>query len=218
MFLVVDDHDMVLDGTLSRLQSRYPDTEIVTAQSAEDALKHLQSAAPDLLLLDLSIPQAEGEEAQVDVGLQLLRSLMTDYPELNITVQSSYAKALVRVVHNIESHAGGFTVASKTLPAQEMLARVDWALQGLTHTKDVDGMRAGLEIKPEWFEVLHLAFKAGLQDKAIAQRMSISERTVRLYWSKVYDVLGIYPEDGRRDGKNIRIQTEIKARELGLID
>ncbi|MEO0408466.1 MAG: LuxR C-terminal-related transcriptional regulator, partial [Cyanobacteria bacterium P01_A01_bin.135] len=100
----------------------------------------------------------------------------------------------------------------------EMLARVDWALQGLTHTKDVDGMRAGLEIKPEWFEVLHLAFKEGLQDKAIAQRMSISERTVRLYWSKVYDVLGIYPEDGRRDGKNIRIQTEIKARELGLID
>ncbi|MGB3615221.1 MAG: response regulator, partial [Elainellaceae cyanobacterium] len=132
MFLVVDDHDMVLDGTLSRLQSRYPDTEIVTAQSADDALKHLQSAAPDLLLLDLSIPQTEGEEAQVDVGLQLLRSLMTDYPELNITVQSSYAKALVRVVHNIESHAGGFTVASKTLPAQEMLARVDWALQGLT--------------------------------------------------------------------------------------
>jgi hypothetical protein len=37
---------------------------------------------------------------------------------------------------------------------------------------------------------------------------------VRHYWTKVQDVLGIYPEEG----KNIRLQTELRAREEGLID
>ncbi|MEO1352887.1 MAG: LuxR C-terminal-related transcriptional regulator, partial [Cyanobacteria bacterium J06635_15] len=68
--------------------------------------------------------------------------------------------------------------------------------------------------RPEWLEVLQLAFREGLQDKAIAEKMSISERTVRHYWTKVQDALGVYPNAG----KNIRIQTEIRSREEGLID
>jgi hypothetical protein len=37
---------------------------------------------------------------------------------------------------------------------------------------------------------------------------------VRHYWNKVQDALGVYPDEG----KNIRIQTQIRAREEGLID
>jgi DNA-binding NarL/FixJ family response regulator len=95
-----------------------------------------------------------------------------------------------------------------------MLNRVDLALRGLSHTKDIKAVQTGLEVKPEWLTVLSLAFEEGLQDKAIAQRMYVSERMVRHYWTKVQDVLGLYPEEG----KNIRIQTEMKAREEGLID
>ena len=69
-------------------------------------------------------------------------------------------------------------------------------------------------MKPEWLKLLNLAFEKGLQDKAIAENMCVSERMVRHYWSKLQDVLNIYPEEG----KNIRIQTEIKARLEGLID
>ena len=39
-----------------------------------------------------------------------------------------------------------------------MLTRVDWALQGLTHTKDIQGIHSGLEVRPEWLQVLTLAF------------------------------------------------------------
>ena len=48
----------------------------------------------------------------------------------------------------------------------------------------------------------------------IAERISVAERTVRHYWSKIQDVLDVYPDEG----KNIRIQTEKRAREEGLID
>jgi DNA-binding NarL/FixJ family response regulator len=61
---------------------------------------------------------------------------------------------------------------------------------------------------------LKLAFQKGLQDKAIADRMNVSERSVRHYWTKIQDALQVYPDEGT----NIRIQTEIRAREEGLID
>lgn len=109
---------------------------------------------------------------------------------------------------------GGFTVADKSLSSKEMLTRVGWAMQGLTHTKDIKSIQAGLEFKPEWLTVLSLAFQEGLQDKAIADRMNVSERMVRHYWTKVQDALNVYPEEG----KNIRIQTEMRSREEGLID
>ncbi|NEN99535.1 MAG: DNA-binding response regulator, partial [Moorea sp. SIO3I7] len=44
------------------------------------------------------------------------------------------------------------------------------------------------------------------------------ERAVRTYWTKIQDVLGVYPQDCKQEGKNIRITTLNRAREEGLID
>jgi DNA-binding NarL/FixJ family response regulator len=216
--LVVDDHEIVLGGTIDLLKREYPQAEILTAQTAESALNQVESAQPNLVVLDLSLPEKSGGAAQTETGVQLLRTLMQKYPTLNLTVQSTYVKALVRIKPDIDNHKGGFTVADKSLSSKEMLTRVDWALKGITHTKDIRQGRSVLEVKPDWITVLKLAFYEGLQDRAIAQRMQVSERTVRHYWTKIQDVLGVYPEDDKKDGKNIRIQTEIQAREEGLID
>lgn len=210
--LVIDDHESVLEGTVDALQRQYPDAEILTAQTAQSIQNQVETQPPDLVVMDLSIPEKSGVIAKTDTGLQLLRMLMQRYPTLNIVVQSAHARSLVRLKPAIDTHEGGLTIADKSLPLKEMLIKVDWALQGLIYTPKE--MRTGLEVKPEWLEVLTLAFEAGLQDKAIAQGMNVSERTVRHYWTKVQDALGVYPEEG----KNIRIQTEIRAREEGLID
>lgn len=212
--LVIDDHELVLGGTLDVLKRQYPDAEILTAQTAQNSLNQAEKAFPNLVVMDLSIPEKPGVPAKADTGIQLLRTLMKNYPTLNIVVQSTYVRALVRIRPDIDAHKGGFTVADKSLSSKEMLTRVGWALQGLTHTKDIKGIQTGLEVKPEWLAVLTLAFEEGLKDKAIAEQMCVSERMVRHYWTKVQDALGIYPEEG----KNIRIQTEMRAREEGLID
>lgn len=213
-FLVIDDHELVLGGTLEVLRRQYPDAEILTAQNAQNAQEQVERFQPDLVVMDLSIPEKPGVPARTDTGIQLLRTLMKNYPTLNLVVQSAHVRTLVRVRPEIDVHKGGFTVADKSLSSKEMLTRVNWTLQGLTHTKDIKGIHSGWEVKPEWLTVLTLAFGEGLQDKAIAERMCVSERMVRHYWTKVQDVLGIYPEEG----KNIRIQTEMRAREEGLID
>lgn len=210
--LVVDDHDAVLSGTVSALQKDYPDADIRTVRTAHEAATSVATVLPALLVVDLSIPEKAGAPSLPETGIALLRSLMQQHPELNIVVQSAHVKSLVRLKPAIDAHQGGFTIVDKSLPLHEMLTKVSWAMQGLIYTpKD---MRSGLEVKPEWLHVLQLAFKEGLQDKAIADRMNVSERTVRHYWSKVQDALGVYPDPG----KNIRIQTEIRAREEGLID
>ncbi|MEH1965709.1 response regulator transcription factor [Nostoc sp.] len=212
--LVIDDHESVLGGTVDILQKYYPGAEVVTAINANNALNQVINSNLDLVVMDLSIPEDYGMTARPDTGVQLLRTLMKHHPNLNIIVQTAHVRTLVRIRPDIDSHKGGFTVADKSLSTQEMLTRVDWALQGLTHTKDIKGIYSALEFKPEWLRVLTLAFEEGLQDKTIAERMCISERMVRHYWSKLQDALNVYPDEG----KNIRIQTEIRAREEGLID
>lgn len=210
--LVVDDHESVLNGTIGVLAKAYADADIRTANTAETVKTQLALEVPNLLVIDLSLPAAANQPSQVGTGIQLLRYIMETYPELNIVVQSAHVRSLIRLKPTIDAHQGGFTIADKNLPGHEMLEKVDWALKGLIYTPR--DMRTGIEVKPEWFEVLELAFKDGLQDKAIAEQMNVSERTVRHYWTKVQDVLGVYPEVG----KNIRIQTELRAREEGLID
>ena len=211
-FVVVDDHEAVLGGTVAALQAEYPDAQIITATTAKEAEEQVAGANPNLVVMDLSMPYRANDAVQTETGIELLRTLMNTYPMLNIVVQSAHVRSLVRIKPLIDLHVGGLTIADKSLPLKEMLKKVDWALQGLIYTPR--DMRAGLEVKPEWIEVLTLAFQDGLKDKAIAESMNVSERTVRHYWSKAQDALGVYPEPD----KNIRIQTELSAREQGLID
>ncbi|AFY55528.1 response regulator containing a CheY-like receiver domain and an HTH DNA-binding domain [Rivularia sp. PCC 7116] len=213
--LVVDDHQLILTGTLDVLSREYPKANIIKARTAQETLSFIQSHQFDLLVMDLSIPDCQGERAEIDLGIQLLRNLLKEYPHQNFIVQSSYVKALIRIKHEIDNHQGGFAIADKGLPEEEMLMRVNLAIIGATHTKDI---KTGIELKPEWVDVLRLAFEDGLTDKEIANRMYKSERAVRTYWTKIQDVLGVYPEDCKQSGKNLRIQTEIRSREEGLID
>ena len=211
-FFVVDDHASVLDGTVMALQQTFPAAEITTAQTAQEARDKLGKLRPDVVIVDLSIPESAGETAQTETGIHLLRSLLDAYPDYNFVVQSAYVKALVRIKPSIDAHQGGLTIVDKSESMKEMLTKVDWALKGVVYTPRE--MRMGLEVKSEWLRVLELAFREGMKDRAIAQEMNIAERTVRHYWTKVQDVLGVYPEED----KSMRIQTELRAREEGLID
>ncbi|MGL5058532.1 MAG: response regulator [Microcoleus sp.] len=212
IFLVVDDHAMVLGGTVNILKQEYPKADILTASTAQEALRQMEQAHPDLAIVDLVMPQESGQIAQTNSGLQLVKTLMEKYPNLNIVVQSAHVRTLIWLKPSIDNHMGGFTVVDKSQPMKDLLAMVNWALHERIYTpKEI---RNGLQLKPAWMQVLQLAFQESLQDVAIAKRMNVSERTVQYYWTKIRDVLDVYPDDD----KNLRIQTELRAREEGLID
>ncbi|MEL6940790.1 MAG: response regulator transcription factor [Cyanobacteria bacterium J06598_1] len=211
-FIVVDDHASVLEGTCAVLQAQYPDAKILTGATADEVAPLFSDGNPALIVMDLSIPATAGEPAKTENGLNLLKNLLSTYPKINFVVQSAHARSLIRLKSIIDTHQAGFTIADKSLPKNEMLIKVDWALKGLLYTPPE--MRTGLEIKAEWLQMLQLAFLSGMTDKAIAQKMNVSERTVRHYWTRAQDALEVYPSEG----VNIRIQTYNRARETGLLD
>ena len=215
---VVEDHPTTLAGIHSILKRFGDNIALETLPTLQEAREAIYRLEPDLLVLDLQLPESPGETATTEVGIQFLKDLMQNHAELNIAVHTSYPDALVRIIPDIDNHRGGFTVTSKDSSTDKAFERFKAAFQGYTHTRDIRSLKAGLELKPEWLETLDLACKEGYQDRAIAKHLHVSESMVRNYWSKIYDVLGIYPEDEKEEGRNLRIVTCLKAREEGLVD
>ncbi len=217
-FFVVDSQELYVDGTIKVLRSQYPQAEIITATNAINFLLQLPTYKPNLVVMDISIAEKPGEIPLINTGMELLKKIMQSYPQLNIVVQSAYIKTLVRIKPEIDARIGSFIVADKSISTAEFLQRIEWGLQGLTHTKDITHMNGASQVKPEWLRLLDLAFKQGFQDKAIAKHICVSERMVRHYWGGLQDALNIDCDELKNQGKNLRIMTQIRAREVGLID
>jgi DNA-binding NarL/FixJ family response regulator len=209
--LIIDDHPLILSSIKQLVELQFPTADITTAPTASVAERELANIDRNwqLVLADLSIPTESGDTARSETGLALLRTIMKLYPDLNLMVYSSNLKVLVQLKHMIDNHRGGFTIADKTLEPTEVRRRMQYAIEGITLTKEI---RKGLELKPEWLSTLQLADR-GLPDRAISERLNVTERAVRHYWSKVQDVLEI-----DRDNLNLRILTLNRARAEGLID
>jgi DNA-binding NarL/FixJ family response regulator len=222
--ILVDGSDICLAGTSELIKHQYHDAKISIAQTANDAINQITNLQPHLLITDISLPDIQGKKAQTYIGIEFLQQVMQKYPKLNILVQSPYIKRLIQIKPAIDKHQGGFMIADKNIASQEMLLRIDGALKGFTCIKDITdvylypAIYEKLNIKPEILKLLRLAFNEGLQDKAIAAKICVSERTVRNHWDTLQEALGIDCNELRNQGKNIRIVTKIRAREAGLID
>ena len=211
-FLIVDAHEVVAHGTQHALEKAYPQAQTTTASTVEAALSQLAISRPRLLITDVLLSENKKERTTVETGINFLQQIMKTYPGLNILIQSSQVRSLIRLQPSISTHRAGFTIVDKNLPVAAMLERANWSLRGILYTPA--DIRCKLEVRPEWLQLLQLAFSQGLQDRTIAKRMNVAERTVRHYWSCVQDTLNVYPPPGT----NTRIQTEICARAAGLID
>ena len=220
--LLVDAYELSLSRTRDLLISSYPDSKIITAQSIEDILDNkIPKLKIDLIVMDILLPNSPGEIPQTSTGINFLAHLLDNYPKLNIVIHSEQIRSLVRMKQKIYSHIGGFTVVDKSLTTEEILTRVNWALEQLTYIKDIKNIKvidSEVELKPEWLKLVNLAFREGFKDKVIAKHMCVSERMVRHYWDRVQEALNIDCEELKNQGKNLRVITQIRAREAGLID
>ncbi|MGI0489398.1 response regulator [Pantanalinema rosaneae CENA516] len=210
-FLVVDDHEAILEGTVPALKRTYPMAEVLTAQDLQTAQTQLKYYHPMLIVLDLSLPEKPHTLASPEIGIRFLKALIESRLAPNIVVLSTNIKPLVQLKPMINAYEGGFAAMDKSLPIREMLRLVDFALRGSIYLPPE--LRARPEFDRRWLEVLTLKFQEGLTDKAIADRMQVSDRTVRNYWIRLQDALGVYDEPD----KDLRIQIEIAARKLGLL-
>src|SRR4026208_171362 len=118
--LIVDDHALVRRGLNYLVKEGFPDAEVTEAESAAAALQHLQNGvalAP--ALVDGRIPRL--------AGLELLRAIKTDHPDLPVIMLSTYDNAPY-VKRALADGASGY--AHKNPTPQDLSQAINVAMSG----------------------------------------------------------------------------------------
>ena len=193
-FFVVEDHTVTNIGLVQLIEQK---TELkcsgsaLSKSEAEEKLKALAngsnetgsrtSALPELLILDLFL----GEES----GLDLMREVRTDYPEIKILVYSMYAKpGILSMV--LEAGAHGFV--EKSAPEPILITAVKSILAGETFVQQ--NLVAPLFTYKTMFDGLtkqeQNVFKKILERKSkeqIAEELNIIPRSVDNYFTHIFE-------------------------------
>jgi two-component system, NarL family, nitrate/nitrite response regulator NarL len=194
--VLVDDHPLVLDG-LEQLLSATPEFKVIArCTTAADGLKAAKTLGPDVVVLDLTLPD--------DSGLNVLRALDAKSRPAVVVLTASHdeeellaavrlgARGVVlkamapRVLEDCirTVHAGGQWLRVEGVDLSERLAR----------RQRIETELAEL-LTPREVEILILA-AAGLDNDQIAARLAISVGTTKIHLHHVYDKLKL---NGRRD-------------------
>ena len=179
--LLVDDHEVVRSG-LAAILSVEKDFEVVgEAADGREAVKMVKRLSPDVVLMDLMMPEMNGDEATAEIAALKVPTkvlILTTYgtaEEIGRALSSGAAGALMKTVSKQELFASVRKVA-----AGERVIGADIA---------VDETTPSVDLSPRQREVLESVTR-GLSNADIAQQLGISPSAVKLYLSAVFEKLG----------------------------
>lgn len=185
--LLVDDHLVVRSG-LKALLGTQPDIEVVAeAASGEAALEAFKGHRPAVVIMDLAMGEGmDGIEA-----IKAVRRLNSRQAVLVFTTYDSDAD----IVRSVDAGAMGYLL--KDAAPEEIFAAVRGAVQGKSVMSPPVASRLfqqlrnpGEVLTPREAELLSLLIE-GLSNKALSQRLFISEATVKTHLAHIYAKLGV---------------------------
>ncbi len=204
--LVADDHPIVRSGIVGLL-SAADDIEVVgEAANGREAVGRARALRPDLVLMDLRMPELDGTEATV--------AILDDLPDTRILILTTY-ESDDHILGAIEAGASGYLL--KAAPSDEIVAGVRAVLAGETVLAPsiaaslVKSMRRRGDtevsaISPRETDVLRLV-ASGRSNPQIARELFIGEATVKTHLLHAYEKLGV----------SDRTQAVLRALDLGII-
>ncbi len=128
--IVIIDDDRTIQATLSAVLTRHG-YDVRVGQNAAQGRKRIAEAKPDLVLLDLGLPDAD--------GLDVLRELKAAHPELPVIVLSAH-DSLANAIESIK--LGAFHFLSKPYAAEELVSLCTRALDHQTLARETAKLRA----------------------------------------------------------------------------
>lgn len=178
--LLIDDHQVMLDGMGLLLSPRLPSTPILTASNMQEALQLEET--PAVIVLDIKLPGINGLD-----GLALLSR---KWPGVRVLVLSTQDDPATRQ-EALQRGAAGFM--SKTEAGTLLTDLVAGLLAGQAPEPCCEPLPAGpggAYLTPRQCEVLDLLCQ-GLANKVIARHLNISDNTVRRHLQDIFNFLGV---------------------------
>lgn len=180
--LLVDDHEIVREGLRTMLHEEEDIQVIGEAQNGKQAITLFQNLNPDVVLMDLAMPDMD--------GVEVTRRLIAQFPDAKILILTSYPEES-RVREAVGAGVIGYLM--KNILRTELTNAIRSAARGLS-TFAGEVQRQLLDSKPQHnpFQILTeretdvLRLLAhGLSNKQIASTLSITEGTVKGYVSAI---------------------------------
>ncbi|MFN8158102.1 MAG: response regulator transcription factor [Candidatus Nanopelagicales bacterium] len=199
----MDDHELIRQG-LRRAFERDGDFEVAgEAGTLSDARRLLTLMSPDVVILDVRLPDGNGLEA--------CRKVRADNPEIGIVILTMYAGD-DQLFEALEAGASAFV--PKNAPSEDVVAAARHAAsspRSFTANDLNEAMKrrlspSGPQLSPREREVLGL-LADGLGVAQISRQLYISESTTKTHISKLYEKLGA----------GNRAQALMTALKLGLL-
>ena len=188
--LLVDDHQVVREG-LKRMLELDKDIEVVgEAVSGEDGITQAERLSPDIILMDIKMPDMDGIAAT-----RQLKQKMADVKVIMLTLYDSEY-----VPQAIEAGASGYIL--KDAKGEQLIQAIRDAYKGdsplapsltrqvLTELANLSRASRDSLLSERQCEILRLV-AAGLTGKNIGAGLFISEPTVKKELARIFDKLGV---------------------------
>jgi len=182
--LVVDDHSLLRTG-VANIINQEPDLEVVAeAENGRDAIAAFVTHQPDVVLMDLRMPEMEGVEA--------VRRIREIDPQARVIVLTTYdadediARAL---------QAGAKAYILKDIAADALVACIRAVLSGKTYLAPSAAAKLAervtqVQLTPRELAAMRLV-ASGRSNKEIATALDISERTVKSHLAHLFEKLQV---------------------------
>jgi DNA-binding NarL/FixJ family response regulator len=186
--VIADDHAVVRTG-LTQLLATFADVELVgAAVNGEEAVLLCRDREPDVVLMDLEMPVLDGIEAT--------KRIKAEQPETAIVILTSFSDR-ARILRALDAGAVGYLLKDaepyEISKAIEAAARGEAPLDPKAAGALLSARRAATpaEALSEREREVLLMVAEGLPNKVIAQRLSISEKTVKAHLTSVFRQIGV---------------------------
>lgn len=180
--LIADDHPVVREGLAALIRSDAGMTLVGEAANGKQAVQQFLLHRPDVLLLDLRMPEMN--------GIEVIRAILAKYPQAKIIILSTYGgdEDVYRALQ-----AGAKAYLLKDAPRQELLASIRSIVAGKPWVPR-EGLALSARLETARFtrremEIIQL-MAAGISNKEIGAQLNTAASTVKIHLSHIFRKLG----------------------------
>ena len=190
--LIADDHPVVREGLFAML-SREVDFDVVgEAKDGVEAVNKAKELSPDVVLMDLRMPEMDGVEA--------MRQIKSEMPDVKFIILTTYSDDEY-IFSGIEAGARAYLL--KDAPREDLFKAIravhrgESLIQPVVASKLLDRFSelsrrtpSGDELSSRELEILCLMAK-GAANKEISAQLNIAQSTVKTHISNIFQKLGV---------------------------